>query len=137
MRRIMTMATAAVFIAAMTSPSLANETKHKHEHTKPVATQPAENTEAGKAKEPQPPAESLTQKEEAPAPAVTPAETKAAPASVPNQPSMTDKATGMVKEKATDAADTVKPSSNSAPSMPGSDPAAAVKPLPDPVSEIK
>ena len=144
MRRIVTMATAALFIAAMTSPGLAHMTKRKHSHKKPIATQPVENTEAGKAKEPQPPpVESLTQKMEAPAPTRTPAETKPAPASVPNQPSMTDeatgmakdKATGMVKEKTTDTVmDTAKPSSGSVPSMPESNPAAAAKPLTDPAS---
>lgn len=143
MRRIVTMATAALFIAAMTSPSVAQVTKREHSHKKSVATQPGENTEAGEAKEPQPPVESLTQKVETPAPAVTPAETKPAPAAVPNQPSMTDKATdmakdkatGTVKEKATDAVmDAAKPSSSSAPSMPESDPTAATKPLTDPAS---
>jgi len=135
MRRIVTMATAALFIAAMTSPSLAQVTKREHSHKKSVATQPGENTEAGKAKEPQPPAESLTQKVETPAPMRTPAETKPAPAPVPNPSGMTDKATGMVEEKATDTVmDTAKPSSGSVPSMPESNPAAAAKPLTDPAS---
>src|SRR5215204_1681329 len=140
MKRIVTMATAAVFIAAMTSPSLAHVTKRKHSHKKPVATAPVENSKAGKALKPQPPAESLAQKAitPAPTPAVAPTDTKLPTAPALSQPNMNDKmmdkATGTAKEKATDAVvDAATPSGSSAPSMPGSNSASAVKPLTNPV----
>jgi len=148
MKQIVTMATAAVFIAAMTSPSLAHVTKRKHSHKKPVATAPVENSKAGKALKPQPPAESLAQKAitPAPTPAVAPTDTKLPTAPALSQPNMNDKmmdkATGTAKEKATDAVtekategvvDAATPSGSSAPSMPGSNSASAVKPLTNPV----
>ncbi|NOT56235.1 MAG: hypothetical protein HOP18_16665 [Deltaproteobacteria bacterium] len=125
MKRLVITAAAVFFLAAMTSPSLAHKTKKKHSHKKPVATQPADNGEAGtttgKAVAPQPSVESQPQKvatptgapteaKPAPAPAPTttgaPTEAKPAVAPAPGQPSatdtMTDKATGMAKDKATE-----------------------------------
>jgi hypothetical protein len=150
MKRLVITAAAVFFLAAMTSPSLAHKTKRKHSHKKPVATQPAENVEAGKttgsAVAPQPSVESQPQKvatptgaptevKPAPAPATTgaPTEAKPAVAPAPGQPSMTDtmtdKATGMAKDKATGVVmDAAKPSGVSAPTMPGSSPVSAVKP---------
>jgi hypothetical protein len=148
MKRIVTMATAAVFIAAMTSPSLAHVMKRKHSHQKPVATAPVENPKTGKALIPQPPAESLAQKAitPAPTPAVAPTEAKLPTAPALSQPHMTDKmmdkATDTAKEEATDAVtekategmgDAATPSGSSAPSMPGSNSASAMKPLTNPV----
>jgi hypothetical protein len=146
MKRIVTMATAAVFIAAMTSPSLAHKTNRRHSHKKPVATQSTENMEAGKAggksMEHQPPVESHTHKDATPTTTGAPTEAKPAMAPAHSQPSMSDKmmdkatdavkdkATDVVKEKATDAVmGGAKSSGGSVPSMPGSNPTSAVKPL--------
>ena len=143
MKRLVTIAAAVFFLAAMTSPSLAHKTKRKHSHKKPVATQTTENVEAGrttgKTMEPMPPVESQPHKIATPPPA--PATTGAAVAPVPSQPGMTDKmtdkATDMAKDKATEAVqdkatdavmDAAKPSGSSVPSMPGSNPVSAVKP---------
>lgn len=148
MKRIITTAAAFFFLAAMISPSLAHKTKRRHSHKKPVATQPTENMETGKASskamDPQPPVESQPQKVATPPPAPTPtgaavtppptptgASTAAKPAMAPtpSQPSMADKATDMVKDKATDAVmGGVKPSGGSVPSMPGSNPVSTMKP---------
>jgi len=112
MKRLVTTAAAIFFLAAMTSPSLAHKTKRKHSHKKPVATQPAENIEAGKTTGktmvPQPPVESQTQKTVPPTSTSTGAPTEAKPAIAPapsqlnRTDKMTDKATDGAKDKVTD-----------------------------------
>ena len=132
MKRTVTMTAAAFLLAGLVSPVLALD------EAKP-ADKKAEAVQSGDKKHDTKTAE--TQPTEAKSTEANPA------ATTPSQPSMTDevteKATDMAKDKATDVGkdkatdvvmDAAKPSGSSAPSMLGSNPASAVKPLTNPVS---
>ena len=144
MKRIVTIAAAALFLAGMTSPSLAHEMKRTHSHKKPVAAKTVKSTSESPTTATKPVSEPMVKKEApiapAPAPTAATAETKPTVPTTPNQPSMAEHATGkttdMAKDKATEAATgVVKSAVSPTPIVPSTTPttAAAAKAVANPV----
>ena len=131
MKRIVTITAAALFLAGMTSPSLAHEMKRTHSHKKPVAAKTVKSTSESPTTATKPVSEPVVKKEApitpAPAPTAATAETKPTVPTTANQPSMaehaTSKTTDIVKDQATEAATgAVKSAVSPTPSVPSTTP---------------